>query len=725
MSIWTMAIDESGKFEGTAVAGEKREAHVQLVGGVLLPGGAERVGKALAEVMAQARQKAPGGDLHSTELKDKAARQAVRDLFAAEVARLGGFWLVVVAPPDRSDKDLARYVRMLSAAGELGARLASREGATALELRVASRTLADLDTALVGPAARKGANWTYEGKPLVEGDLRQMLEDLEGEDARAPGPTPDGVLGAFPKRGEIRVEAAGKAKSHPGLVLADFLCNYVYGRLGVGRAPIGLEALAKGFSAHLDPERFHVLRFGALGALREVDRALRERPANLARAAAAVVRPPAGNAADGFEAADESLGRTTRRLWDTALPVVSKGDAEAVAAGLAAHAEAELSAKHGRYEGTWLALRDGWAGEGEMAARVRDAVRDRELTGRLWRLTLECANHRGDTASAHLAADRFDALLAEGRSIVLLSEELKVANLAGVLEQNRLPAPADETPALNDALRAQAARLVEAAERAGAVVDVPEDLEALALEEDPPEEAALWLALTGEPARRGAADRERGRCFGTAARSLAFVGELDAAVALALRARSHFRAPFDLDFNAQVLARIELERARRAGGAQGASAGRLRAALAAAKVPSVTQPKAARRAVAAAGGERFRLDLLLRALLWAPEAADTDAAAWTRPLAATSDSSLFATLDHMDVGHPTELVARHAGELLLRAGEADAARRWFGLSLRVARALGDGTLERMARFTERLAEGGAEVSGAPPGSLFNPVFEYR
>src|SRR5213078_2052439 len=75
-------------------------------------------------------------------------------------------------------------------------------------------------------------------------------------------------------------------------------------------------------------------------------------------------------------------------------------------------------------------------------------------------------------------------------------------------------------------------------------------------------ESRLWaLAHVSRPSN--APDRERGRCYGTVARSRAFLGEFNRARGTALRARSYFTGSgFDLAFNASVIARIELERIR-------------------------------------------------------------------------------------------------------------------------------------------------------------------
>lgn len=123
---------------------------------------------------------------------------------------------------------------------------------------------------------------------------------------------------------------------------------------------------------------------------------------------------------------------------------------------------------------------------------------------------------------------------------------------------------------------------------------------------------------------------------------------------------------------------------------------------------------------------RFAVDLILRALLWVKplELARTDD--WERALRDTSERSLLAVLSSGELrSHPTELIARHAGELLLRSRGSEAAEPWFALSRAICLdAPGDSELRRCALFTERLQKEPSLQAG-PLGSVMNPSFEYR
>ena len=74
--------------------------------------------------------------------------------------------------------------------------------------------------------------------------------------------------------------------------------------------------------------------------------------------------------------------------------------------------------------------------------------------------------------------------------------------------------------------------------------------------------------------------------------------------------------------------------------------------------------------------------------------------------------------------HPTELIGRHAGEVLQRGGHAAEAQRWFTLSVQVA-AAGGPALQRTAVFTNLLAQHGAQAATGPRGCLTNPCYAQR
>ena len=84
-------------------------------------------------------------------------------------------------------------------------------------------------------------------------------------------------------------------------------------------------------------------------------------------------------------------------------------------------------------------------------------------------------------------------------------------------------------------------------------------------------------------------------------------------------------------------------------------------------------------------------------------------------------AALFGLLSSGEcVSHPTELVARHAGEL----AKGGAAKDWFDLSILQCERAPTGTIRAFGEFTSRLRNGAGEPSGIA-GSVSNPTFEYR
>ncbi len=99
--------------------------------------------------------------------------------------------------------------------------------------------------------------------------------------------------------------------------------------------------------------------------------------------------------------------------------------------------------------------------------------------------------------------------------------------------------------------------------------------------------------------------------------------------------------------------------------------------------------------------------------------------AWRTDLAKAAEGYVYTPIQAQR-SHPTELVARHAAEVLRKAGAAEAAvRAWFELSLAVSDSAPEGTMRRLGTFTRALAEGSVLTTSAPYGSLLNPSFEYR
>ena len=144
----------------------------------------------------------------------------------------------------------------------------------------------------------------------------------------------------------------------------------------------------------------------------------------------------------------------------------------------------------------------------------------------------------------------------------------------------------------------------------------------------------------------------------------------------------------------------------------------LRAALALAGVDDLT-PADIPRLVVANPAARFTLDVLLRTFLWTDDDGPPRER-WIRALCADGPGSLLHALASPELQtHPTELVARHAAELLGARPEAE---RWKAQSLAVSNASPPGSaIRRFAEFTARLGK----PAVGPPGCVTNPTFEYR
>lgn len=713
---WTLLLDESGQFEGRLL-NNGSESLGWVVGGVLLPGNAKQTEGELQKLRqwweAQDRRWPP----HANELPVETVRTALLNEAAQVVERLGGMWLFVVAPSsDRSAgvPDLGLFVRMFGATIDLAGRLVASLGGSTLEARPASRSI-PLAPELAARAESLGVGMDVRQEgyvhSMLSAEVRHAIEALARE--------PVGGLPPWPRLESVHAEPATKAASHPGLALADVGCNFIRRQLKAHAGGTFSELVGPLGGGALTPM---VVPFAALERLRELDRALRDRPPQLitaGRRLASLEGDAQGAGLSGLHAGAVHCGRL---LWERAVSALAAAPlATGFARSLAAGADVELAARTGAYEGTWMALSEGWAGEGALATATRSAC-DRRLAARLWRLTLECANHRGDVVAASRAVAEFEALLERGRSQALLAEELEVRNLGVVTVQNRLPCPQEQIAELSAELDRQSSALAAAADRAA----LPGEATApAAVEKMDADELALWRAAKGREPAWAVPDRERGMAYGTVARSLAFLGRLEEALAMALRAREHFSdSPFDRRINAATIARIQLERARR--GALSAAEGKVRdAALALCGARAFCDPQRVATFDAATDpGLRFALDIALRALLWAPPAGTSPAEVAQR----LGSAELRAKFSRGELrSHPTELIARHAAELLRRHnGPTAAIAGWFALSMELCEQPAAGHTQRQFRaFTHRLAAEPGFVSDGAPGSALNPTFEYR
>lgn len=706
--VWTFASDESGAFE------EASPYHV--LGGMLLPGTPERSEAMLDEFRASCMAAGLSWPPHSAHLQ-LPERARLRAKAVEHVARLGGIWLFVVAnakDPDEAGPSLALYIQMLTATTDLAGRLASVLGAKQLHFRPAQRM-----RELPGEAVERGLATRVPGykaktaRAMSEAEMRGTLDALRRE--------PAGALPPYPEPATVHAESAGEPDVHPAVALADIGCNaLLFGLTSEG-------ALLE-FQSRFQPAVVVTLR--ATHALRAIDRALRDSPAALMPAAKLVTHLAADAAGAPRNPGDLQGLRTSSShcaelLWSAHVKNLAEvADAGACARALLADAEVELGGRSASYEGLAKALSTAWSDEGALLAqRQRLELRDRVLQARLWRATLDSANHRGDLATARQAIAGFDAILRGGRSLMLLALEFHVRSLAVVTVQNELPFEAKSAERIRSELASRTQALAAAADHAATLVGA--DPASGAVSQDPPEEERkLWQHACGTEPGFATPDLELGMAFGTQARSLAFLGRHDDALRASMAARARFtNMAFELEVNAAVISRIELDRARCDPEGARKRAGLLEAALrlcgAEALARGTSLPDLQERPAA-----RFTLDIALRALLWAPHVRFE-----AKPLFDwIADDEFIRTLSRGKLrSHPSELLARHAAELLRRhQGRPEAIRQLFWLSRQLCEEHpASSTLGRLGRFTAKLHEAPSFESEGPAGSILNPSFEYR
>lgn len=720
---WTFTCDESGKFTAD-------ENACMLVGGVLLRGKADEHTELHALLRANCERLSLPFPPHATDVKRRGAAGALAVLRQEAwrwLEQRGAAFVALVSEPSRT-VEAARHVRMLGALVDCAARAVSASGGARLDLQIASRHF-PIAPADVAAARSSGLHVEQErDESWVEGVLGAEVRETVDALRR----TPIGFLSPWPSSGVTQVSRATFGGAHAGIFVADLCCNESYAALREDRSARDEQVASR--LGMRDPSRLLLVDYATVREVRLLDQALRSDPPDLLRAGKLMVaiEIEANGSRSGFGRWNGAR-RLAEHLWHGAIEALGHSliSNERAAAGtlrhLAAHVELDLDLKHGDYEGTWRALTIAWCGESVLASALRNGCRNRELAAKLWRLTLECANHRGDDVNTQRARREFRRLLAPGVPIRLVPEALQFQNLQIVALQNRLPADTAETARVLEELRESASQLTLLAREAAqlsALIDLGGNAPAPGPSaHDEEAELALRRALgNSEPPFRFS-DRICGSCLGTAARSWAFLGQLDSAVSLLLEARAHFgESEPDLRFNAAVIARVELERARRARNEMRLDA--LRSSLALAGLELAPSPRYFVAAVRANPAARFSLDLWLRTLLWTDLGDEQLRAVWKAELGKGPRGRLFPLLESQRT-HPTELVARHAGELLLADHEnRTAAGEWFALSLAVSASSPEGTLTRFAAFTQALASR-AELPEAPSGSLLNPTFEYR
>ncbi len=706
---WTFASDESGSFE------EPGSSHV--LGGVLLPGSPAESAAKFASFRSWCQCEGIIWPPHANRISVQ-ARARLRSAAAEQLAAAGGWWLFVVASArDREEAgpSLALYTRMLNVTTDLAGRMVASLGGTQLHLRPAQRTKALPKAALERGLAARSPTQRDNMRAMSEAEVRGTMDALRRE--------PHGALPPYPEPVTVRADSAESPDAHPGLALADVGCNALLYGLSSGDALASITAAL---------QRVVVVTLRCTDPLRALDRALRKSPPSLV-AGAKILAQLAGDAAGAARNAGDYRGlRDTsyacaETLWSTHVHLLAgHADEGACARALLADAEVELAARSGSYEGLACALTAGWSAPSEralLARRQRAQLRDRTLHARLWRATLECANHRGDVEGAARAVAQFDEIERRGRSQRIAAEAFVMQNLAVVALQNELPCAPERADEVHDAL-VRATEALTAAVSLTAAESGPADPDEPAGAGDVHAEEALWQHGCGGPPAWAAPDYELASAFGTTARSWAFLGRIDEALAAAMAARARFgRDEHELKVNASIIARIELERARLDPEAARGKAGVLDAALRLCGAHALASDRLLPD-LHAQPAARFALDIALRALLWAPTVSFA-----SKGLLEQVTSAGFVTL--LSRGglrsHPTELVARHAAELLRKDGRSrDASTQLLRLSIALCEAAPPAsTLQRLGQFTTRLLGQPHFRSEGPAGSIFNPTFEYR
>ncbi len=695
---FTLSFDESGNFDAIADT-------PLVVGGVLSQGdGSALDSRWKSPLESKCKALGVGWPPHPNKLASE-KRAELLGLAVDTAAEATGRWIFVVGrAPQKNEIPFANYLRFVRALVSASLRFARVLGATELDLAHAQRSLM-ID--------RQGLR-DFESAGLSKEAL------IEHEGVRARGLVLADLRATFDATtvavSSVVVVAADNPDAHAGLALADVACNAL-----VRTMNSGYESLVQPWASreHTAP---WIIRIEDIEAMNRIDDALafghlvlpNEIIEHLRRDAMA--KPDAARIAS-YKAADDLLRLRLDAFAKT------PGSFNKLSALLAADARGRLEMKTGAYEGTWRALAQGWfSNKNPLAQGMREKVTDRQRRARLYRLVAECANRRGDVVNAEKAAVRFESELSHGVSLSLLAETLMVRNLRVLATQNALPASDDTIDAVTERLTQATDLLRDTVDQAKALVSLASSLAKNATSDLPTDEKELWTLLAEPVPTAVIQDRELGRCLGTIARSLAFLGRYDDAVRAALAARSHFQGDaFDLRINANVLGRILLDACRGGGAAERQNV--IEKVLRLAGVSDLAMPQQVMLHLVEAPAIRFSVDLLLRAIVFCPLAVDiTLMRAWMADVERGASSQLYRVLsDEKLRSHPTEMLARHAGETCTD----DASKRaWLELSLELSRHAADGsTLRRLEPFTTALLEG--RLATGKPGAASNPTFEHR
>lgn len=696
---FTFAFDESGNFDAVADT-------PLVIGGVMMPGDAAALDARLRpRLEAKCKSLGIAWPPHPNKLASGERAELLGEAILL-VAEVSGRWLFVVgrAPPE-DESPFARYLHFVRALATMSPRFARVLGGTEIQLENAQRTLMidrqglrDLESA----GLSKEALIQHEGiraRGLVQADLRSILDAADVLPVQSLG-----------------VVASESGTAHAALALADVGCNAIQrGQSG------GYEALVQPWTSRSVSAPW-IVRVEDVTAVNRIDEALlsghlvdaNELLESLRRDALA--KPDAPRIAS-YKAADDLL-----RLR---LDVLAKTPQSfrMLSALLAADASGRLEMTSGTYEGTWRALAQGFfSNKNPLAVAMRENVNDRQRRARLYRLVAECAHLRGDDVNTERAAARFESELSHGVSLSLLSETAVVRNLRVMAIQNALPASDETIDAVTMELTQATELLRDTVAQAATLASTTSSLAESGASALPEEEAELWTLL-GQPAPAAVMyDRVLGRCLGTVARSLAFLGRHDDAVRAALGARSYVQGDaFELRNNATSLGRILLDACRSGGAAERKSA--IEKALRLAGASDLVIREQVLLHLPDAPALRFSVDLLLRAIIFCPLAVDiTLMRSWTADIEKGRSAELYEVLTGSALrSHPSELIARHAGEICTNDASKHA---WLELSREISSAAAENsTPRRLEPFTRALLEG-APATGTR-GSTSNPTFEHR
>jgi|GEM_PF-2246772 len=367
-----------------------------------------------------------------------------------------------------------------------------------------------------------------------------------------------------------------------------------------------------------------------------------------------------------------------------------------------------LEARQGDYEACEEVLSRLWDEKSPGKSTLESALgSDPYLFAEALILRAHIANHRGDVAKARTALKKAMAVSDHENSLRMLLLKLKAATLSTVAAQNQWPFEAKNADAIA-AVREASETLNVTVEKAGLILDVMNKETSSYSKNDAP--------MSGT--KNEVKDPSFGAALGTLGRCCAFLGLHKEATDCLEHATRHFISSLDLSLNASFLLHIEFDRPG------GPDANKVNALFNRILPVENRSPGVIVQSILNGNpGICFSMDLLLKALLANASVEGVDLDKWHIGLSDGKKDGLFQIFSGMH-SHPTELIGRHAGELLRKTKNETMARQWFELGILVGNKGGE-TMQRLAMFTKRLLDGKGPDLKQPIGSIFNPNFEYR